>query len=155
MSALSNDATVFEKNNLEAIFEICTYGMMLAAGLGSMLYLDSYLTICVILASMVPLLVSVFFSGALQRAECCTSKHHADFIALLKDLDVYKRQTAAQLKDKSEIEHTVVSVNNKQHSAGKGIQELAAILSTAASDSIRSPRRKEPMMRLHIRRPGM
>ena len=51
-----------------------------------MLYLDSYLTICVILASMVPLLVSVFFSGALQRAECCTSKHHADFIALLKDL---------------------------------------------------------------------
>ena len=61
----------------------------------------------------------------------------------------------AQLKDKSEIEHTVVSVNNKQHSAGKGIQELAAILSTAASDSIRSPRRKEPMMRLHIRRPGM
>ena len=26
MSALSNDATVIEKNNLEAIFEICTYG---------------------------------------------------------------------------------------------------------------------------------
>lgn len=119
MSALSNDATVIEKNNLEAIFEICTYGMMLAAGLGSMLYLDSYLTICVILASMVPLLVSVFFSGALQRAECCTSKHHADFIALLKDLfsgfTVIKSfQAEAVVLDAFEQENTALEKSKKR-----------------------------------------
>lgn len=86
MSALSNDASVIEKNYLEATFELCTYAMMFAAGLGSMLYLDSYLTMCVIAASLAPLLVSVLFTNALQNAERSTSNRNAGFIGLLKDL---------------------------------------------------------------------
>ncbi len=119
MSALSNDATAIENNHLEATFELYTYGMMLAAGLGSMLYLDSYVTCCVIVASMIPLLVSVLFSHALQNAERCTSKQYAGFTGLLKDLfsgfTVIKSfQAEAVILDAFERENEALEISKKR-----------------------------------------
>lgn len=86
ISALTNDAASIELNYLQGIFQIITFVMMFVAGLLAMAYLNLLLTLCVIVASLLPILVSVCFGKRLSAVEQLTSSSNASFIGLIKDV---------------------------------------------------------------------
>lgn len=116
ISALNNDVNSIELNYLEGSLTICTQGLMLIGGLGTMACLNMKLTIAVLMICLLPLLASVIFGNKINTAEQRTSTQNAGFTGLVKGLlDGYtliksfqaeKELTENFQKENERVEHT-------------------------------------------------
>lgn len=134
VSALSNDTTSIETNYLQGIFQIMMYGIMFVAGIAAMAYLHVLLMICVLVASMIPLLISIIFGKYLSETEQKTSQQNASFIALMKDLlsgfSVIKSFQAEQ-----EIMENYQRENQRTESIKKHRRDLVSLITLVSSAS--------------------
>ncbi|MBE5961797.1 MAG: ABC transporter ATP-binding protein [Lachnospiraceae bacterium] len=86
ISIFTNDIPAIEENyvrgNLNIVMQVAT----LIGGIAAMAYLNWILMICILAVSMLPILVSVLFSGKLAKLERRTSDRNENFTSLIKDL---------------------------------------------------------------------
>ncbi len=86
LSAFSNDLASIEQNYLRGTFNIILHGAMFFGGVAAMAYYNWKIFLCTMLASLLPILVSVLYGNKLTKAETNVSEENATFLALLKDL---------------------------------------------------------------------
>jgi ATP-binding cassette, subfamily B, bacterial len=86
LSAFSNDLASIEQNYLRGTFNIIMQGALFLGGTVAMAYYNWKIFLCTMLASLLPILVSVLYGNRLTTAETNVSEENSTFLALLKDL---------------------------------------------------------------------
>lgn len=86
ISAFSNDLLEIEQNYLHGMFNFILQIALFICSLAAMLYLNWIITLCVLVTSALPILVSVLFSKKISTHVTNVSKENASFVALVKDL---------------------------------------------------------------------
>ncbi len=86
ISSLSNDVSSIEKNYLESMFELIGHILLFAGGVAVMAYLNLTLFLCVLGASILPVLVSVIFGGRVAAEEKRVSDLNEQYVSGLKDM---------------------------------------------------------------------
>ena len=85
-SALTNDLTIIEKDYLSGMIELITQVALFVFGILSMIYINWILMICVILASIVPIFISLTIGKSIIPVERKTSDLTAGFLHLMSSL---------------------------------------------------------------------
>lgn len=86
LSAFSNDLASIEQNYLRGTFNIIMQGALFVGGTIAMAYYNWKIFLCTMIASLLPILVSVLYGNKLTKAETNVSEENSTFLALLKDL---------------------------------------------------------------------
>ncbi len=86
ISALSNDVSSIEKNYLESMFELIGHILLFSGGVMAMAYYNWTLFLCVMGASVLPVLVSVIFGGRIAAEEKRVSDLNEQYVSGLKDM---------------------------------------------------------------------
>lgn len=85
ISLLTNDINTIENGYVIGTLDIIMNIVMLLFSLVSMFYLNWLITICIIIMSFLPILVSAFFGSKLKKYESETSDENQNFVSFLKD----------------------------------------------------------------------
>lgn len=86
LSAFSNDLASIEQNYLRGLFGIILNIGVFTGGVIAMAYYNWIIFLCTMVASLLPILVSVLYSSKLTKAETKESEENSFFVSLLKDL---------------------------------------------------------------------
>jgi ABC-type multidrug transport system fused ATPase/permease subunit len=86
ISGFTNDLKVIEGNYLEGRLNIILQLSTLIGGLAAMFYINWIVTMCILIVSSLPILVSSLFGKKIMQNEQNVSLHNANFIELVKDL---------------------------------------------------------------------
>lgn len=85
-SAITNDLNIIEKDYLFGIIEMITQLTLLIFGFVAMVYINWILMLCVLIASVLPIAISLTIGKSLSSMERESSDHVANFIHLMNGL---------------------------------------------------------------------
>ncbi len=86
ISAFYNDLGSIETNYLNGTVQIIYQMVMFLMALVAMLYINMFLAICIIVASLLPMIISIIFASKLVSKEKKTSDESESFVDQVKDL---------------------------------------------------------------------
>lgn len=135
ISALTNDMRLIEDHYLDTILEFVDTGVSFIGALLLMLWYDPLLTLCSILFSILPVIVSVAPSRKLAEAEKNLSDGNAAYVEIIKDIlsgfSVIKSfQAEKPIRKRFEMDNTKIEA---MKFARRYAEENVNLLSTAAS----------------------
>lgn len=139
ISALTNDMRLIEDYYLDTILEFVDIGVSFIGALFLMLWYDPLLTLCSILFSILPVVVSIAPSRKLAETEKKLSEGNAAYVEIIKDIlsgfSVIKSfQAEKQIQERFEIDNRKIE---RMKFARRYAEENVNLLSTAASVMMR------------------
>ena len=86
ISELTNDVLTIENNYVQGSINIIYQTFLLVSGIGVMLYLNWMLTLCTIIAAMIPVMMSVIIGDRLSVQEKKVSDMNSGFVEFINDV---------------------------------------------------------------------
>lgn len=134
LSAFSNDLASIEQNYLRGTFQIIMQAALFIGGISAMAYYNWKIFLGAMIASLLPILISVIYSSKLMKAETNVSEENSSFLALLKDL-LAGFAVIKSFKVEREIFHKFTCKNEELEQTKKNrsdINDSIEILNTVA-----------------------